>query len=422
MVVVVGPSHHLYSASFESGSGPCSFHPCSETGQCGCYGRHSEGYAFQWSVAPGFIVACENGAVECREEAVVVLVEDSVATVEIAWNVEHAHAGVAIVGETCFMYAAVHRIIVVVVQTMGYVRVVETPVFTHGQGMCQVGAQAGSPSGNHHQGKHPATGALRFLQECESVDENIETLVAVFETPRCSDNECVVVEMASRESFRHLEYALAGFAAAFGVFCFCGYEFGLESVRRHHIWLAAKELGCFGGGYVAHCSEAVGIPCCRFLQRVLAFHVQLLGHLVAVVVGELVVQRFAVSADTPSDACGMGCEHSGHLRHVGLDSQKTHCCCPFVEMCYHRRRIFLRISYYAFNNQGGCAGEGTAFVVVSVGVQRIHLEEIPHAAVGHVFVGIHAVEFHQNRQRFSGDVPPAHTHVDAFGEHGPRHP
>ena len=67
-----------------------------------------------------------------------------------------------------------------------------------------------------------------------------------------------------------------------------------------------------------------------------------------------------------------------------------------------------------------CSGsrESAAFIVVTVSMERVYAIEIPHAGVGVVFHGIHAVELHKQRYRFTGYIPSADPYVDAFGEHG----
>ena len=66
------------------------------------------------------------------------------------------------------------------------------------------------------------------------------------------------------------------------------------------------------------------------LNRVLRLHIQLLGHLVAIVGKKIVVERFVVASDAPPDARGVGGENRGDLRQMMVDIQQSEARHPFV--------------------------------------------------------------------------------------------
>lgn len=74
---------------------------------------------------------------------------------------------------------------------------------------------------------------------------------------------------------------------------------------------------------------------CRFFKRVFRLHVELGGHLIAVVAVEVVVKRFVVAAYAAAYACGMGGEYRSYLRYRRFQGEKTHSRGPFVEMSHY---------------------------------------------------------------------------------------
>ena len=70
-----------------------------------------------------------------------------------------------------------------------------------------------------------------------------------------------------------------------------------------------------------------------FLKRMFRLHVQLRGHLVAVVAFQIVIQRFVIEADAASDTGGMCGEDCGNRGHFPLSIQQAHACGPFIKVC-----------------------------------------------------------------------------------------
>ncbi len=71
------------------------------------------------------------------------------------------------------------------------------------------------------------------------------------------------------------------------------------------------------------------------------FHVELGGHLVAVIALHIVVEGLVVAADAAPDTCGVGGENGGYLWQFPFHVEKTHSCSPLVEVGHHAGLIFL---------------------------------------------------------------------------------
>ena len=93
----------------------------------------------------------------------------------------------------------------------------------------------------------------------------------------------------------------------------------LKSVGRDYIRLFVKQLLALACSQVAHRSEAVGIVCGLLLGGVLADHVQLVSHLIAVIVIELIVQRLMVAGYRTAYTCGVRREQRADLGTMILD-------------------------------------------------------------------------------------------------------
>ena len=74
------------------------------------------------------------------------------------------------------------------------------------------------------------------------------------------------------------------------------------------------------------------MKCRLLLNGVLALHIELACHLIAVVCEEIVVERFHVAGNTTSDTCGMCSEDSSHLRQLVVDVEQTQSGHPLIGM------------------------------------------------------------------------------------------
>ena len=187
-----------------------------------------------------------------------------------------------------------------------------------------------------------------------------------------------------------------------------GYEVRLEAVGRHHLGTDLQQLFAFAGGHFAHGGEAVGVVGGGLLQAVLGLHVELHGHLVAVVLMEIVVQWLAVAADAPAYACGVGGREG-----AVLEDEQPHACGPFVEVCYNARGIGLQVLGQRLDYDGRSHGEGAAFLIIAVRVQRVYAIVAPHLAVYLAEMAGGLAPINQHYLRRAGDVPAAHTDADA---------
>ena len=106
---------------------------------------------------------------------------------------------------------------------------------------------------------------------------------------------------------------------ASNVKCFAfRYESLLKTIRGNNIYRFVKQLFAFSSGDLTNGSEAVGLVRCGFFNRMLADHIELLSHLVAVIALEVVIERFVVTCDRATDAGSMGSEEGTNLRAVLL--------------------------------------------------------------------------------------------------------
>ncbi len=313
------------------------------------------------------------------------------------------------------MDSAVDWVAVVVVKFVGDYGVVEPCVSVHEHMLTQILSRTCGPCRHKHNSEHLARGiAVGYLTQ--SVEIHVDAFVPILTAARCGHDERVVGELYAGEGSGHIEDGAARCPACGGIFVFCRNEIELKSVWRY-FGTASEQLLRFSGCHLAHGGEAVGIPCGGFFKRVLALHIEFGSHLVAIVIGELVVKRLAVAAYAAAYARSVSCEHSGHAGHIGFEREQTHCSSPFVEMGHNFAGRCLCIIDYAFDDHGSGTGKGTAFVVVAVSVQRVNAEEVPHAAIGGIFRRIHAVKLHEHCHRLSGHIPAAYAHTHSLGEH-----
>ena len=78
--------------------------------------------------------------------------------------------------------------------------------------------------------------------------------------------------------------------------------------------------------------------------------------------------------------------------------------------------VGLIICNNTFDYHSSGSGEGTALVIVPVGMKRINIIQVPHPAVCGILGGIHSVELNKNCNRVSGHVPPSYSDINAFGK------
>ena len=314
------------------------------------------------------------------------------------------------------MDTAVYGIFVVVVQPVCNHRIAQTTRQFKIEVVHQIRARTATPTRNKDISERSASGRT-MAQLIERIQKQINAFVTVFVAPGSGNYKCIVLEFYSCEGARNLKQLCAGSTARCRIFGASGDEIEFKAIRCHNIGTTIEKLGTFSGGDIAHSREAVGVVCGGFFKRMLRLHVKLRSHLVAVIVRQLVVERFSIAADAAAYACGVSGEYGGYVRHIGFQSKKTHCRGPLVEMSNHMAGFNTGSFYKRLYDSCRGTSEITAFVVVAVGVQRVDTIEFPHAGVVLVTCFFHPFKLDKHGNGTSGDVPASDTHVDAVGQH-----
>ena len=74
------------------------------------------------------------------------------------------------------------------------------------------------------------------------------------------------------------------------------------------------------------------MKCRLLLYRVLALHVELSRHLVAIICKKIVIERLHIAGNASSDTCGMGSKDSAHLRQLVVDVEQTQTSHPLISV------------------------------------------------------------------------------------------
>ena len=203
-----------------------------------------------------------------------------------------------------------------------------------------------------------------------------------------------------------------------------------ESIHvLEHIDGLVEEFHTLAGGDIAHGGEAVNVVSRLSLYGVLALHVQLIGHLVAVIGKEIVVERLVVAGNGTTDARGMSCKDCSNLWHTGVNVEQSEARHPLIAVIDHLQRGHRRVGVIAFldafvptlqeaihalHHQGGGIREHGSLVVVAIGVKRVNAIELPHTGVDLVFLLEIGFEVDQYGQGLAGNRPSANLHGQAF--------
>ena len=128
----------------------------------------------------------------------------------------------------------------------------------------------------------------------------------------------------------------------------------MESIGSNHGGAKVKQLLAFGGCNVGNRCEAVGCMCGSLLKRVFRLHVELAGHLVAVISGQIIVEGLAVAAYRATDGCGVGGEYGADERKLPVGIKEAHAGGPFIKMSQHILMAYtLEIAYALYHDAGG---------------------------------------------------------------------
>ena len=159
----------------------------------------------------------------------------------------------------------------------------------------------------------------RKTQTIDSLNEDINTLVAPLVASACRDNDSIIGYFVACEGACDVEQTLACSLALAVESLALRYEVVLKSVRQNHINRLVEQFGTFTCCNFAYCSKTIYVGSCLLLDRLLALHIKLLGHLVAVVSFKIFIKWLVVACDASSDACSMCSKDCGNLRQTVVD-------------------------------------------------------------------------------------------------------
>ena len=250
--------------------------------------------------------------------------------------------------------------------------------------------------------------AVKFV---ECIYENIVALVGVFVASRSCDNQRVFLEFARSELFCHSNHFLACLAANFGCFFCLRNEVVLESVWSYHIGRFGEQLCALRLCNVANCCENISIDCAYLLKAVLRYYVELAGHILAVVVCKVLVQRQSVSCNGTAYCCCVGSESRCDVRSVLLQVEDTCSGHPLVEL--GEDSVVCREVEVAetFDDLAGGVSEQGWFYVVPLTRQRVELVVFPEVGENLVLFADEIGETDEYYLWASADVPASGTHA-----------
>ena len=373
-------------------------------------------------ISPRFVVRREYASVHANQQVVVGRVENAVSAVKVARHVDDVDGFVHGVVHSEILYAVIDIVLSVVVEGVRDYRVFERlgSAFCRLERSLEVGTRTLHPCRNEHK-RHGA--ALRSLvaQLVDSLDKHIETLVAELVTSRSGNQERVTFIRFARKAFSHVEQLRASSLAAVVVGGSVRHKVAFETVGSHHS-LALEQLHAFASRRLAHRRKAVCRMSCRLFERMFRLHVEFSRHLVAVVAGEIVVERLVVAADAATDACCVGCKYGGDARSVSVEVEKSHARRPFVEVCHDMVAAACNRCSATVDDHRCSHAESATFVVVAVCVERIYAVFLPHLLIYFVFYAVDAVKFDENGNRVARHVPATNSDADALGQVCSAHP
>ena len=152
--------------------------------------------------------------------------------------------------------------------------------------------------------------------------------------------------------------------------------------------------------------------CCLALDAVLGLHVQFISHLIAVVGKEIVIERFAVTGNAASDGGGVRREDGGDGRDMFVDIQCAETRHPLMSLIDDALVLVEEAMVEALHHTACGIGEHRSLIVVAIGVEGIHLEVVPEAAVDLVLLREEGLEIHQHHDGVARNLPAAHAHME----------
>ena len=213
-------------------------------------------------VAPRLVVGWIDCEVAAYEQVVVVHVEYTVGSVEVAWHEDELYVFVGTVLYVEPVHLTQHFVLILIVQLVCDAWVANRCVeclFTF-EALLQVDAWAFHPCGYVDECQYVALQVVVEAQAVERLDEHVDAFVLEFVASAGADDDGVIAQVGAHECICHLEHCLACLATCVveGVSAF-RHEVVFEAVGQHGIHRFVEQFAALGGCDVAHGGEAVDV-------------------------------------------------------------------------------------------------------------------------------------------------------------------
>ena len=298
-------------------------------------------------------------------------------------------------------------------------RSVEGLAFCHlCESLCKVFARAVYPCRHFDECRHFLIELVcRKTEAVDSLDEDIDALVAPLIASACGDNHSVVRYCVAGKGACYVEQTTACCRALTVELLALRHKVVLEAIGKYHVNGLVQQFGTLAGCDVTNGGETVDVSSCLLLDGLLALHVELVSHLVAVICLEIVVERLVVAGDATTDACCVSGEDGCHLRQAVVYVEHTQSGHPFVAVVYDlgsRLMLGYDVVIETLNDTCGGISEHGSLVVIAIGVKAVHMELVPKLSVYGVFLRIKDIEVHQYSYGTAWYSPATYLDVNAF--------
>ena len=373
-------------------------------------GRHRECHRFERRIAPRFVVGREDRDVHTDEQFVIILVEDAVGLVQVGRHEDHLH--LRIVGREDAAVQGVHdRVAVLVFEVVGRILVLSAVdrAGRVGQVRLQVRARAAVAGRNGDVGQNLAFEAVGSGQFLERFDEYVEALVAEFVAAAGADDQRFLPELVPEAGLGHRDHCRAGFGTLGVVLLARPYKVVFEPVGRDAVRFASQQVFAFVGRDVADREEGVVVRGGHLLDRVFGHYVEPPCQFVGIELGQVVVERQAVTGDAAPHDRGVRREERGHIGGVFAQVESACSSHPLVEMRGDLVRRIAEIVDIRGDDHARGIAEEHGFDVIPLSRERIHVVRLPEFLEYFVLAGDQRSEVHQDHRRLALDLPVPHA-------------
>ena len=415
-IIVVGTVYHFHAVADFAIATLHGIGPKSKTCQIGSDARHLEGDSLQRCISPRLIVRRINAEIIAQHHVIIGLVDNTVVPREIARQENELYLVFLAILHIEILQHAKHTVVTHIVEPMGNGGHFERSIIFLAalQTFLQVFAGFSHPS-RHVNESHNVLFQLVTSQEpVHRLYVHIHTLVAELIAATGGNDERIVAKVRTRQRIGDIQQAHPCLLALLGKCSCLRNKTIVKAVGQHKVYRLVEQFLTLIGCYLAYRSEAVHIQCCLFLDGVFALHVELTGHLVAIVCKEIIVERLVISGNAPADTRGMSGKYGSHFRQVFLHIEQSQTCHPFVSMVQHLLAFFYDMLAEALHNK--CCGirKHGRFVIIAVSMQTVNAISFPSLAVDIILLIIIRCKVHKDRHRFARHIPSTHFNLQSI--------